>query len=432
MSNTKSLAQIITDFSDSLTLKSDYGNELFLYHELPKIEEEFFNENDKQRSYESTSNDNDNGIKNHIWNLMFTSLYLLLFIPLTFTVTFFLSVYLLVFKRDDKNIGSTKLSVIRTKAAWDKLKSQDSFKNFTFIFDELSFNHSDGSSLYEQPFMSHLLCLFKLPKAFYFDCVALYLDIGKLINTQERLKILKRLCVRIPLKIVYGLYLESILRNNNCCYFLSGNKEDRYAILEKNVCEKLGISTICVPHGLEYGFKVPRGLFGDQFYCTSNKSKDILGNIYSVEPQEFLFDELITKQMFGASTHISSNLKPKVVFFPESREITVNKKIIEKLLELDGELYLKLHPLDKFSNYSSLVAKEFVIEHLDQALDATICLARKSTVLLESIYRGGYPCALLFNQKDRVYVEQIFPSLSNQKITSVYNLGELKKFLNGV
>jgi hypothetical protein len=430
MSNNKSLSQTITNISDSLSFKSDYGNELFLYHELPKIEEEFFNENNAHRSLEPTSK--RSLLKNSIWNIMFTSLYLFLFIPFTFIATFCLSVYLLLFKINSDEIKSNKLSVIRTKAAWDKLKAQENFKNYFYIFDDLSFNHKDGFSLYKQPLISRLLCLINMPKAFYIDCMTLYLDIRKLINTQERLKIIKRLTLRLPLKLMYGLYLESILRSSNCSSFLSGNKEDRYAMLEKKVCRKIGVSTICVPHGLEYGFKVPKGLFGDQFYCTSIKSKEILENIYRESSQQFVFDEKIAKQMFAPVTHRISTLKPKMVFFPESREIDVNKQIIEQLLEVEGELYLKLHPLDSFSNYSSLVTKGVVIEELDQALDGNICLARKSTVLLESIYRGGYPCALLFNQKDKVYVEQIFPSLSNQKITSVYNLGELKKFLNGV
>ncbi len=177
---------------------------------------------------------------------------------------------------------------------------------------------------------------------------------------------------------------------------------------------------------------MPCGLFGDLFYCTSDTSESMLQNIYQGNCQKFIFDQNVARYMFGVGDSDDTNSEPRIVFFPESREIEVNKKILETLIELDVVIFLKLHPSDQYSNYSSFVNEDCVINDLEEALTGTICLARRSTVLLESLYRGGYPCALLFNQKDRVYVEQVFPSLSNPKIASAYNLEDLKKFIRGV
>ncbi len=113
-------------------------------------------------------------------------------------------------------------------------------------------------------------------------------------------------------------------------------------------------------------------------------------------------------------------------------KINVNQNILKKLVNLSDKIFLKLHPADSYNNYSEFIDKDRIITNLDEALNGTICLARKSTVLLESAYRKGYPCAILFNQKDRVYVEHIFPSLSNSMIRSAYNLDDLKMFINSI
>ena len=44
---------------------------------------------------------------------------------------------------------------------------------------------------------------------------------------------------------------------------------------------------------------MPKGLFGDAFYCTSRKSMEILGNLYGGNSGRFLFDEMIANLMFG-------------------------------------------------------------------------------------------------------------------------------------
>ena len=129
---------------------------------------------------------------------------------------------------------------------------------------------------------------------------------------------------------------------------------------------------------------------------------------------------------------MNCNNKPKTVFFPESREIEVNKCIVKKLSSLDRTIYLKLHPSDSYSNYCDYINEKYVLNDFDEALNGTICLARRSTVLLESLYRKGYPCAVLFNDKDKIYVEEIFPSLSNPNISIARDVNELEAFILNV
>jgi hypothetical protein len=433
MLNTISFATLVNNYCSTYRLESDYGNELFLYYVVPKIEREFLGKSVDESGEDCSSNKETirarGSIIEKFRKALFVILFVFFFLPLTFLGGGLLLVFFLLNK--NKSIDSKLISVIRTKAAWSKIKSQKDFNNYCYIFDDFSYKTKDSFSLYNISFGSRLACFLKFPFEFCSDMYKVFLDTSKFSHDWVFLHILKWLIVRVPHKIVYGLYLKSLLLETNCQKYLSGNKEDRYAILEKRLCAKLNIPTVCIPHGLEYGFKMPKGLFGDLFYCTSEKSKTLLEGLYSSNNQKFVFDNDVAKNMFGVGDE-KEIANPKLVFFPESREIDVNLDIIRSLAKLEQKVYLKLHPSDSIENYSKVIGEDCTLNDLDEALNGNICLARRSTVLLESAYRNGYPCAILFNLKDKIYVEQVFPSLANHLIKNANNLDELKTFLKGL
>ena len=122
--------------------------------------------------------------------------------------------------------------------------------------------------------------------------------------------------------------------------------------------------------------------------------------------------------------HNENNGKSEVIFFPESRGREVNYRIIQQLSEAGVEFKVKLHPSDSVVNYDPYLTEEDVISDFADAISNNICLARKSTVLLESLYNSSTPIAVLFDEIDRSFCEYVFPSLSDPSIRRTYNVEE--------
>jgi len=90
---------------------------------------------------------------------------------------------------------------------------------------------------------------------------------------------------------------------------------------------------------------------------------------------------------------------------------------------------VKLHPLENQASYEKRFTGIDIVQGLDDALSSSVCLSRKSTVLIESSQRGKLAIAILQNNKDKFYVEHLFPSLSSKKIVKVSDWTELIKVL---
>ena len=90
---------------------------------------------------------------------------------------------------------------------------------------------------------------------------------------------------------------------------------------------------------------------------------------------------------------------------------------------------LKLHPLEESGDYSKRFPEIEQVNDFNDAICSTVCLARKSTVLLEASRRGAKAVALLVNEKDRTYVMKIFPSLCSKSILRAFTFNELQEFL---
>ena len=97
----------------------------------------------------------------------------------------------------------------------------------------------------------------------------------------------------------------------------------------------------------------------------------------------------------------------------------VNAQIIGKLLpemkKRNIPLYLKRHPKDNPKEYDVFAQDIGVIEDLKEAVCGNICIARKSTVLLEGLYNNAACAAIVTNEKDRA-IFSMFPSLQDKRI----------------
>lgn len=211
--------------------------------------------------------------------------------------------------------------------------------------------------------------------------------------------------------------------------YITGKIWDRYAMAEKRTAEKYGIKIVVYPHGVGYGFRLPEGFSGDLVYAFSAHSADHFNRIYNTE--KFLFDENVVSLLLGRK-YQKNDEPPKVVFFSEAHEPEVNIEIIKTLLktfEKNGvRLVLKPHPIEKKEFYSDYIDKITLENDFDKAITGNICIARRSTTLLEAIYNGSVPYALLTNVSDYA-IYKMYPALQDERINPYFETEKLAEVI---
>lgn len=422
--------------------RSDYINEIFLYFFIPLFEKIKFIE---KANVEKVEFDKWIYSEAVVWaeaarrnGIVFSNIKKLglyfracsvflaaLFSMITFSLI--LPFYTLFRFRSNKfHLQGTKdFAVIRSPASLSKmsfLKPQ----GVVFFGDELCFK-SDEICVYSASLASKLQTFVFVPIFSVLDFFAVFKDSIKILGFWMACDVTKYYVKRIPHKINFQFYIEKLFKNYNFATYYTGNKEDRFALLEKRLCARYDLKCICVPHGLEYSYRMPAGLVGDVFYCNSLYAKKYLDKMYIETTTNFIFDKSVVEKML---TKNRIDLKErKIVFFPESRESEKNLDILKTLISLKLEFYVKLHTKDCIENYLPYVSQDMLLENFDEAISGNICLARKSTVLLEAIYNNSIPIAVLIDSKDKKYVELMFPSLNDEAIFKIYSTDDLQKIL---
>lgn len=122
----------------------------------------------------------------------------------------------------------------------------------------------------------------------------------------------------------------------------------------------------------------------------------------------------------------------QVVFFSEAHEPEINLEIIEKLcsvFEKKGiKLVLKPHPRENINFYKSVMDKIKYETNFDEAITGNICIARRSTTLVEALYNGSESYALLTNVND-YSVYKNYPSLQDSRITAFNDAEKLAEHI---
>lgn len=353
----------------------------------------------------------------------------LLAVPASFIYFAYATYLLLIPRRSCVNIKSSqRICISRSFATSNKLSF---LKNENVIFlAEKPTDIRSANNLYALPFFWRLRVYLNSFRLFLRDILYLLKDVSNYVPSVNLIRALKFYILRVPHKVGFEAYLEYLLGKTRPHALITGNKEDRFALAEQSLSKKLRIPLVCYPHGLEYAMKLPRGVVGDEFYCLSAATQTHYSLIYNDFGQHFVYSEEIAKEMLGrpSSGHASHK---KVVFFPESRGIDVNQRIVQKLVELDVDFCIKLHPSDSIRNYLEFgVSTTQEVTDFDIAIAGNVVLARKSTVLLEALYSGSTSCAVLIDDQDKRFFENEFPSLWDSRIHRAYSFDDLVTWLN--
>jgi len=226
---------------------------------------------------------------------------------------------------------------------------------------------------------------------------------------------------------------KSIFERMKSDEFIAGEKESRWGLLANDLALQYKKSAICIPHGIEYAYNCPGGIFGNKVYTTSEAAKQSYEMFYY--EKEFIFDYQIMKSIFSISDITSlanANLatNPKIVYFTEGREIERDKEILKKLVNSGIRFYIKLHPNDSISNYNQKVSASLkTISDFNEAIHSNIILARNSTVLLEAVYNNSIAASILVFDEDKFICNNVYPSLGENSIHKLYSISDLINFL---
>lgn len=318
------------------------------------------------------------------------------------------------FKKDIKI--TEKFAVLRSNAAIKK------FKRFSEIGQEIESLDNKDSIYRLFPKTERIKWVFKAYFLSYKEFNQMASFYSSLLGKNFLYVLMSYYKKRILYAELYKLMLDEYFKNFAGKEFYSGNNLDRFSVIEDQICKKHCIKSYNIPHGIEYGFKYPKGFSSDVFYVHSQYTADYLNNLYNTT--KYVFNESIVRRMFEYNYN-----KPHdklVIFFTEPREVDVNINIVKGLLpkvkENGWKLYLKLHPVDNKSNYDGLDV-DFITEY-ELSLTGNICISRKSTILLEAIYNKSLPIAIITTPKDET-MYSLFPSLNAKEIIKTYSIEEL-------
>ncbi|SNC66973.1 hypothetical protein SAMN04487881_1786 [Marinobacter sp. es.048] len=429
---------------------SDYINELYLYYFVRSKElEQVVGEVDES-SYSCKARLAD---KSLLFNIrkkigfkvgLLQSVFFYLQALIAFSASIFLSVFVSVilpfillikcrsrYSSPKNSLRSRKnVFFVRSKSGYSRAKRFiEESSNCILFVDDFSKINVPGESIYVVLWSSSFLRIYLRTLRYLFrDLSLFYKDASALLGSWVALSVFWDYWKRIPQKVLYEACFEEVLQlSSKKSELFSGEKEDRFAMLQTRCCYRSGHRLNCLPHGLEYGFRFPGGLCGSAFYCFSRRAKEFLESIYS--SNKFLYSEDVVNRMLGIGMDYRRSTIDRVCFFTEPRDQGVNFEIINQLVAENIKFSVKLHPLENQEIYKDRYPNIDMISDLEDALSSSFCLSRKSTVLIEASQRGSQAIAILINQKDRFYVEHLFPSLSSEKIAKAYNFNDLTRAL---
>jgi len=319
-------------------------------------------------------------------------------------------------------------SIVRSQASFNKLSKMAKEYEITLLSEDLKYVNKNITSIFSYvSFKSVLLSLFIIPKIVFKDLVAIRKDVNSVFCQQCLFDVIFYFKFRIIGKALFEFCYEAVLSTHGELTYYTGNKDDRYSIVETRIGKKYSIEVHCIPHGLEYAYKFPKGLCGDFFYCLTANSQRCLSKLYKSD--KFLYNSNLCKLIYKHTSFKNFDDR-KIIFFTEPRNIQVNLEIISLLIKIKGQLYIQLHPLDRRCNYDIFKGDITYLSSISNNYVNNICIARKSSILIEALYNNSTAISFSPWNMDRYFVDYMFPSLSDENILRP-NLNELKGILSG-
>lgn len=434
----------INERSDAFSQSDSYFiNELFLYYyisgvsiyekvlrkyEITKVYIKFW---DKENSFLiDACKKNNIKVKFNLFYVLYLFKTLLNFLLAFFNIIVYSMITIILplkFNKRKSRFLHSSFSLIHSKASLSKIRNAINSKDIEHFYDPLTVKVDQNEKMASIYSVIGILNIFRniitIPIKSFKYFIQILRDGEKFIGYFSNSKIAVYYSKRVSHFVLLERCLELIFKRSNAKEFYSGEKETRQGILEMKMGEKFGKKSIGIPHGLEFSYKFPKGLFGDVFYCTNKYSADYLNNLYSTN--KFIFNKEIIQRMFCKNY---LNDTQRVVFFTEPRNIEVNVLILKYLSTILEEVSVKLHPLDSNRNYKTIANLSY-IDDFNLAISNNICIARKSTILIEALYNQSIPIAVLIDKKDRFLYENIFPALNAPEIKIVHEFDSLGKII---
>lgn len=427
---------------------SDYSNEIFLYHYVRMMEFcELIKSSDCSRfsmfarlldkslflKAKATA-----GVKVSLSSRLavtFLSFFLFLFSLLpAIVLAILLPFHLVRRKKTGSNLefdtNRKAVFLIRSKAAYQKCRlSIDRATSSVTLVDNYGGLDVPGESIYSVIGWKNILKISASSGFYTLRDIRYFLKDGKvMLGSLCTLALFPRYIKRIAHKAVYESCLNEVVRLSPHAVFYTGDKDERFALLQTRICRREKKELFCLPHGLEYGFRFPGGLAASVFYCFTPEAASFLNKLYLED--KFIYADSVVDAMYGVgSEYQSGGEAERICFFTEPRDPEVNYLIISELIRRGTKVFLKLHPLESADDYKKRFPDIELIEDLDEAMRSSVCIARKSTILLEASRKGAKAIASLISDKDRAYVVKIFPSLCSKDILRAFTFDELQELL---
>lgn len=319
---------------------------------------------------------------------------------------------------EKKDLHWSEFAVTRDKASYSKMRNFDFHKEKEDLWSNESIYRYFKKNL-------RVKWLWKSLRSSFAEMKKLYKFLCDKTGKETASLLYKRYSTRIVHTFLYANLFDELFKINSGSTYYTGLNLERFSVVEDYMAEKHNLRTICIPHGLEYGYKFPRGFSTQLFYTTSANAAKHLNKLYGT--QKFVFDVAVAEKMFRGKSKIQ-NTEKCVVYFSEPREPFVNTDILRKLLPKCDKagilLYIKHHPGDNPSDYKEFDGHLKEMNNLDEALTNNICFARKSTTLIEALYNGSNVAAIITNNKDKS-IFNTFPSLQDDNINVFYDIDSL-------
>ena len=325
--------------------------------------------------------------------------------------------------RPYKSKSNEEFALIHSKASYIKIEKLKF--NLTYFYDDLNLKNppnNEAISFYKTiSFIEYLKLISNVFIRSHRLFRKLRITSKFILGDYGSLLAISFFSIRIGHFILVEEAYKNIFKRHPGVKFYSGEKESSYGVLANNFSSQHSNFGIAIPHGLSYSYNYPLGLFGQKYYSTTKQESTYLNKTYN--ETKFIYDEKINKIIY--QTDIIKKENKQVVFFTEPRRQFVNFLIIKNLTAmLNQTLYVKLHPLEKKSEYKDLTNITF-IENFDEAIQSNICISRKSTILIEATYNNSKSIAILIDEQDKFDFFNSFPSLSDSSINKCYSYDNL-------
>tara|TARA_B100002019_G_C21270971_1_gene602265 strand:+ start:3351 stop:4589 length:1239 start_codon:yes stop_codon:yes gene_type:complete len=290
------------------------------------------------------------------------------------------------------------------------------------LYDDLRLRKSRHSGVIEQFSILERLGVFFSGK-FYYE---IYKETQKLDLLSKRFgydhKTWLIFFTRFPLDIFVNILMTKILNENTYKSVISGSTNENYGILLQKTCDQK-FQTVCIPHGMSPSIYLPNKIFGDTYYAITKEEQIALQNNYP--DKKIILDEGINKKVYSWGNYnvVDNN---DLVYFTNSRDNKLDQMIIDHISSNFKQLFVKLHPLNKNSDFK--IAKN--VEYIEnfKELDALI-ITRPSTIIAEANLNNRRVVCLVFSEADYKELNYLYSGNKSGNLRIIKSFNELTQYL---